>query len=228
MAALGHAEMYIHFQLQSENDFRIGRALPLPEYIARFNVPITPYTFTKSSKMADGRMATWIHDDNLKEAMSRYVQQGLQRSEILDLLRRDFPQYPWSIQSLDRRLRHFEIYYNSNSVGIDYVTQAVENELKGPCQLLGYRAMHKVRQEYELNVTRDKVYDVMYELDPERLEARGGVGAKKERKKGNFTTRGANWIHSLDGHDKLMGYQNSTFPLAIYGCMDTRAGSCFG
>ena len=28
-------------------------------------------------------------------------------------------------------------------------------------------------------------------------------------------------MHSLDGHDKLMGYQNSTFPLAIYGCMDT-------
>ena len=54
-------------------------------------------------------MATWVHDDKLKEAMSRYVQQSLQRSEILDFLTRDFPQYPWSIWSLDRRLRHFEI-----------------------------------------------------------------------------------------------------------------------
>ena len=154
--------------------------------------------------------------------MSRYVQQSLQRSEMLDFLTRDFPQYPWSIRSLDRRLRYFEIYYNSNSVEIHDVTQAVENELKDPGQFLGYRAMHKkIRQEYGLNVTRDKVYDVMYELDPEGLEARGGVGAKKERRKGNFTTRGANWVQSLDGHDKLMGYQNSTFPLAIYGCMDT-------
>ena len=50
---------------------------------------------------------------------------------------------------------------------------------------------------------------------------RGGVGGKRKKKKGNFTTRGANWVHSLDGHDKLMGYQNSTFPLAIYGCLDT-------
>ena len=25
----------------------------------------------------------------------------------------------------------------------------------------------------------------------------------------------------MDGHDKLMGYQNSTFPLAIYGSIDT-------
>ncbi|KAM7427620.1 hypothetical protein ABFA07_021268 [Porites harrisoni] len=61
----------------------------------------------------------------------------------------------------------------------------------------------------------------MMELDPEGLEARGGIGAKKKRQKGNFTTRGTNWVHSLDGHDKLMGYQNSTFPLAIYGCLDT-------
>ncbi|XP_067040998.1 uncharacterized protein [Acropora muricata] len=61
----------------------------------------------------------------------------------------------------------------------------------------------------------------MSELDPQSLEARGNVGAKRQRKKGNFTTRGSNWVHSLDGHDKLMGYQNSTFPLAVYGCMDT-------
>ena len=25
----------------------------------------------------------------------------------------------------------------------------------------------------------------------------------------------------MDGHDKSMGYQNSTFPLVVYGCMDT-------
>ena len=50
--------------------------------------------------------------------------------------------------------------------------------MKGSGQLLGYRAMHKkIRQEYGLKVTRSKVYDVMYELDPEELEARGGVGA---------------------------------------------------
>ena len=28
-------------------------------------------------------------------------------------------------------------------------------------------------------------------------------------------------MHSLDGHDKLKGFQNSTFPLAIYGSIDT-------
>ena len=98
----------------------------------------------------------------------------------------------------------------------------MDEELKGPGKLLGYRALHKkIRLEHGLNVTRDQVYDVMSELDPQGLEARGNVGAKRQRKKGNFTTCGSNWVHSLDGHDKLMGYQNSTFPLAVYGCMDT-------
>ena len=68
---------------------------------------------------------------------------------------------------------------------------------------------------------RDQVYDVMTDLDPEGLAACSGVGAKKIRQKGNLTTRGSKWVHSLDGHDKLMGYQNLTFPLAIYGCLDT-------
>ena len=30
------------------------------------------------------------------------------------------------------------------------------------------------------------LYNVMYDLDPEGLEARGGIGAKKKKKKGNF------------------------------------------
>lgn len=172
-----------------------------------------------TTNMAD---STWKEDDKLKEAMTQLVQQGLQRIEALDFLKRDFPQYPWSLRTLDRRLRHFDIFYNDKSVEVEDVQTAVGNELKGPGKLLGYRAMHrKLRQEYGINVTRDQVYNVMTEFDPEGLEARGGIGAKKKRQKGNFTTRGSNWVHSLDGHDKLMGYQNSTFPLAIYGCLDT-------
>ncbi len=71
--------------------------------------------------------------------------------------------------------------------------------------------MHKkVRQEHNLNVPRDLVHAVMTELDPEGLQERGGVGIKKtNRGKGNFTTKGPNRVHSLDGHDKLMRYQNS-------------------
>ena len=35
---------------------------------------------------------------------------------------------------------------------------------------------------------------------------------------------GSGWLLSVDGHDKLMGFRNSTFPVAIHGCMDTFSG----
>ena len=153
--------------------------------------------------MADNRFSSWKEDDLLKRAMQTYVE--------------------WSIRTLDRRLRHFGVYYNDNTVSVEDVEEAIKKELEGPGKLLGYRALHKkVRQKYDILVTRDQVYDVMYDLDPEGLAARGGVGAKKiRRKKGNFSSKGPNWVHSLDGNDKLMGYQNLTFPVAIYGCLDT-------
>ena len=73
----------------------------------------------------------------------------------------------------------------------------------------------KIWQIHELHVPRDVVYDMMFALDPEGLEDRQIDGKKKI---GHFVTKGVNWVHSLDGHDKLTGYQNSTFPLAIYKC----------
>ena len=34
---------------------------------------------------------------------------------------------------------------------------------------------------------------------------------KVRKKKGTFSSKGPNWVHSPDGLVKLMGYQNSTF-----------------
>ena len=176
----------------------------------------------KSFKMADSRTSRWKDDDDLKQAMEKYVKEGLIREEVVDFLNNDFPEYTWSIRTLGQRLRHFGIYYNNNNVEVEEVKDAVQKELEGPGKLLGYRAMHrKIRQKYNLFTTRDKVYDVMSELDPDGLAARGGVGGKRAKKKGNFSSKGPNFVHSLDGHDKMMGYQNSTFPIAIYGCLDT-------
>ena len=66
--------------------------------------------------MADSRVSSWKEDDLLKGALQKYVKQGLKREEAIDFLRRDFPQYAWSIRTLDRRLRHFEVYYRDDTV----------------------------------------------------------------------------------------------------------------
>ena len=140
---------------------------------------------------------------------------------MLSILRRDFDQYAWSLRTLDRCLRHFKIFYSDTTVSVEAVKDAVTKELDGPRKPLGYRAMQKkVCQRHDLLVPRDLIHAVMFDLDPEGLQERAR-GKKRPRLKGKFTSKGPNFVHSLDGHDKLMGYQNRTFPLATYGCLDT-------
>ena len=155
------------------------------------------------------RYAVWRDDDQLKESLKEYVRAQYQRTEILSFVSRDFPQYTWSLRSLDRRLRHFEIFYTDYNEVAD-VQQAVAKELDGPGKLLGYRAMHKkVRQVHQLNVPRKLVNEVMYDLDPQSLEERT-LARNRPRIRGNFVTKGVNWVHSMDGHAKLMGFQKDT------------------
>jgi hypothetical protein len=71
-----------------------------------------------------------------------------------------------------------------------------------------------------MKVPRDLVHNLMFDIDPDGLAARQ-PGAKKKKPQGHFITLDPNWTYSLDGHDKLMGFQNSTLPLVIYGCVDT-------
>ena len=163
----------------------------------------------------------WKEDNQLENDLRKYVSQNLKRSQILDFVQRDFSEYSWSTATLDRRLRHFGIYYINYDTPVEAVSDAVEKELQGPGKLLGYRAMNqKLRTEHNVHVPRHLVYNVMAELDPEGLEARN-LQQKKKKKKGHFTSEGPLWVVSLDGHDKLCGYQNSTFPLGVYGCIDT-------
>ena len=115
------------------------------------------------------RNDSWRDDYALKEDLTKYVRQGMQRKEMLDFLKRDFPRYAWSIPTLDRRLRHFNIFYTDTNVTVEEVKEAVGKELAGPDQLLGYRAQ-KIRQEHLLNVPRDLVYAVMQEIDPEVVQ----------------------------------------------------------
>ena len=182
---------------------------------------IDHHALRESAMAARTRNASWMEDLDLKEELQKYVRQGLKRDEILNFMERDFGDYAWSLRTRDRRMRHFDIRYTNTDVTVEEVKSAVRKELDGPGKLLGYRAMHNnIRQEYLLNVPRNLVHAVIFDADPEGLEARCPT-VKKGKTKGHFSTKGTNWVHSMDGHDKLMGYQNSTFPLAIYGSIDT-------
>ena len=123
--------------------------------------------------------SSWKDDDELKADLEQYVRQNLKRSEILDFVKRDFPEYAWSIATLDRRLRQFGIRYIDYTTSIGAVSEAVQQELNGPGKLLGYIALNqKLRTEHDIKVPRHLVHTVLADLDPE------GLGARRLQNKG--------------------------------------------
>ena len=138
--------------------------------------------------MARIRNGEWQEDVELKNNLVRYVQQNLRKNEILDFVKSKYPQYAWSSRTLSRRLQHFGIKFTDYDIDVEAVERAVRKEMEGPGRLLGYRALHKkVREIHGLNVPRKLIYDVMYEVNPQGLEDRGGVGEpKRPRRKEAF------------------------------------------
>ena len=125
------------------------------------------------------------------------------------------------LDNIKQNTEVFKIYPHDKNVTVDEVTETIKKECEGPGHLLGYRAIyHKIRQVHSLNVTRDQVYAAMINLHPEGLENRKPI-LKKKKTKSTFSSVGPNQLLSVYGHDKLMGYRNSTFPLVVYGYMDT-------
>ena len=165
----------------------------------------------------------WECDESLELMLREKVNQNYSRKELLSYVNRDFPHLfkhgTCSLRTLCRVLSHFNIKYVDNSAGANEVLDAVKYETSGPGKDLGYRALTaKIREEHNLNVPRDAVYAAMQMVDPEALEARQ-LGAKKKARTGHFVTEGPNSYWSVDGHDKMCGYQHEV-PLGIYGILD--------
>jgi len=118
-----------------------------------------------SNVMSRVRNSDWEDDETLEQDLKMYVRCNFRQSEILDLVKIAFPMYVWSTQTLSRHLNHFGIQYTDYNVDVQDVKNAVEKELGGPGNLLGYRALHKkIRKIHGLNVPRNLVYAVMSDL----------------------------------------------------------------
>ena len=156
----------------------------------------------------------WKASEKLRNDLEKYVRENIKKSEILDYVKRDYPDYPWSMATLSRRLRYFDIKYINYETPLNAVNDAVSK---------GYQALNqKLRNEHNIKVPRHLVHNVLKELDPEGLESRA-LNKKTKKPKVPFSSEGPLWLASLDRHDKLCGYQNWTFPLCIYGCLMKRS-----
>ena len=92
-------------------------------------------------------------------------------------------EYAWSLPTLSRRLNFFGIKYIRYETSVEDVKKAIQEEMEGPGQYLGYRAMQrKVGEQHKLAVPRNLVYDVMSMVDPEGMTRRGNIGQKKRQR----------------------------------------------
>mgnify|MGYP002804450994 CR=1 FL=1 len=95
----------------------------------------------------------WEDDNELRNNIKKYVMQNLKREEVLDFLKRDYPQYMWSLSTLSRRMRTFGIKYVDCALNLDNVRSAVRAEMDGPGKLLGYRMMQrKLREQQHFSI----------------------------------------------------------------------------
>ena len=96
---------------------------------------------------------TRYENSDLETDLRRYVSAGLERSEILDFMKRDYGFYSWSIRTLARTLQSYTIKYTDHQIGVDTIRAAVAQEIQGTGEHLGYRAIYKnIRQKQGLNV----------------------------------------------------------------------------
>ena len=124
--------------------------------------------------------ASWKYDSILKVHITKYVAQGLEKKEILDFLQKDFPMYAWSYRTLTRRMSFFEIKFINYKILAGNVTLAARKDMQEPGKYLGYRAMtKKIREVHCVNVLRDLVCEIMSNVNPEVLAARGLVRKSK-------------------------------------------------
>ena len=121
----------------------------------------------------------------MKSDLERYMLTNYSRKEILDFVSRNYPEYAWSLPTLSRRLNFLGIKYIRYETSTEHVKKAVQEEMEGPGQYLGYRGMQrKIREQHKLAIPRNLVYDVMGMVDPEDWRDEGMLVRKND--KGNL------------------------------------------
>ena len=104
----------------------------------------------------------WKDDEKLEAALRSLVATNLKHKEIFGLVCRDFPDYEWSLWTLDSGFWHIEIFRINQDTPIDPVFEAVHAEVDGPGKLQEYGALNMKKK-----------------LDPEGLE-KGAIDVKNE------------------------------------------------
>ena len=145
------------------------------------------------------------------DIINHYFSLGLAYSEILAFLM-CFHGIEISLRQLKRVLRRQGLRRRKGHSGIREILNAIETELEGCGNSIGYRQMHqRLRIDYGLVVQKETVRTIIKELDPVGVQSR----SSKRLRRREYRGKGPNYIWHIDGYDKL-----KPFGFCIHGAID--------
>ena len=146
----------------------------------------------------------------INNVIQRYFEQGLQYSEIVDLINNNYNE-ALSLRQLHRILRQLNLYRRKHKTNINEVITSINQALQGSRQCFGYRLMTQWLTSQGIVTDRETVRLILKELDPD------GVNSRKSHRfrRRVYLSKGPDFIWHLDGYDKL-----KPFGLAIHAAID--------
>jgi hypothetical protein len=139
------------------------------------------------------------------DLVEEYFKLGFAYTEIL-LFLQCHHDIRLSIRQLKRILRVKGLKRRGNQENQMNVITAIESELNGSGNCVGYRQMHQRMQvKYGFAAARETVRIILKVLDPHGVETR----SRRRLRRQEYHGRGPNFIWHIDGYDKLKPYRFS-------------------
>ena len=169
-------------------------------------------TFPLNSSLECFRTAAPLHGiGERNDLIKHYFSLGLNYSEILAFLI-SFHGIQLSLRQLRRILRREGLRRRKDHSDIEEILNAIETELEGSGNRIGYRQMHqRLRNDYDLIVQKETVRVIIKELDPVGVQSR----SSRRLSRREYRAKGPNYIWHIDGYDKL-----KPFGFCIHGAID--------
>ena len=150
-----------------------------------------------------------IHDRG--ELVEHYFKLGLNYSEILGFLLA-IHGVTFCSRQLRRILKRRGLHRRGTHIDYRVVINAIELELQGSGNRIGYRQMHqRPRKDYRLIVDKETVRMVIKALDPESVQSR----SSRRLRRREYRAKGPYYIWHIDGYNK-----HKPFGLCIHGAID--------
>ena len=131
----------------------------------------------------------------LRLLIERYFHLGFENQVILDFLKNRHG-ITISLSTLKRRLRDYGLKRRGAQIEDQEVREILLREISGPGQLRGYRAVwHSLRLKHHIHVPRERVANLLRELNPDGTRERRGRKLTRRR----YISYGPNFCWHVDG-----------------------------